>query len=52
MVEVITTTMEDMAILAIILFQGHNLNHKGHKDLQVSLNQTDCFVRFVERVVI
>ena len=44
-----TTTMEDLAILAIILIQGSILSHK---DLQTNLNPIGHLVKSVERVVI
>ena len=44
-----TTTMEDLAILAIILIQGTILSHK---DLQTNLNPIGHLVKSVERVVI
>ena len=44
-----TTTMEDLAILAIIQIQGSILSHK---DLQTNLNPIGHLVKSVERVVI
>ena len=44
-----TTTMEDLAILAIILIQGSILSHK---DLQTNLNPIGHLVKSMERVVI